>query len=273
MNSIFHSGLANSLSLMLNDSDDFNVIIHICENKNTKEFKAHSVILWARSPYFKSAFSNEWITKKNNMIMFNKPNITPIVFEMIIKYIYIGGIDLTKQTGDNILELLIASDELLLEELFKCAQDFLIHIIEKQQNWFRKNFIFIVNTVFKLADYEDVLYCLLKRDDLHVEKIVIWDCLIKWGIEQTGLNSNRTKWDNEDYEALKKILSQLIPLIRFIELYPDFDKISPYKTIIPNNIYEEIEESYHKGALSKNTFLSSRAGKIKSEIIKPKIAK
>ncbi|PKY59065.1 hypothetical protein RhiirA4_481512, partial [Rhizophagus irregularis] len=82
------------------------------------------------------------------------------------------------------------------------------------------------------------------------------------------------KWDNEDYEALKKTLNQLIPLIRFIELYPDFfDKIRPYKAIIPINIYKEVEESYHKGTLPKNTFLSPRAGKIKSEIIKPKVAK
>jgi len=32
-----------------------------------------------------SIFQNcNWITKKNNMIMFNKPNITPIVFDMIL---------------------------------------------------------------------------------------------------------------------------------------------------------------------------------------------
>ena len=82
---IFHSGLSKHLSLILNDADDFNVIIQVGENQNTKEFRAHSVLLRARSPYFKSAFSSNWITKKNDMIMFNKPNITPIVFEMILK--------------------------------------------------------------------------------------------------------------------------------------------------------------------------------------------
>ncbi len=82
---IFHSGLSKDLSLILNDADDFNVIIQVGENQNTKEFRAHSVILRARSPYFKSAFSSSWTTKKNNMIMFNKPNITPIVFDMILK--------------------------------------------------------------------------------------------------------------------------------------------------------------------------------------------
>ena len=70
---------------MLNDSDDFNVIIQAGENQDTKEFHAHSIILRARSPYFKGALSSCWITKKNDMIMFNKPNITPNVFDMVLK--------------------------------------------------------------------------------------------------------------------------------------------------------------------------------------------
>jgi len=85
MTSILHSGLSKDLSLLLNDADDFNVIIQVGENQNTREFRAHSVILRARSPYFKSAFSSNWVIKKNNMIMFNKSNITPIVFDMILK--------------------------------------------------------------------------------------------------------------------------------------------------------------------------------------------
>ena len=88
MASIFHSGLSKDFSLILNDSDDFNVIIQVGENQDTKEFQAHSLILRARSSYFKSAFSARWITKKNDMIMFNKPNITPKVFDLILKYIY-----------------------------------------------------------------------------------------------------------------------------------------------------------------------------------------
>ena len=72
-------------SLMFNDTDDFNVIIQVGDEHNTKEFHAHSAILQACSPYFKSAFSSNWIVRKNNMIMFNKPNITPIVFGMILK--------------------------------------------------------------------------------------------------------------------------------------------------------------------------------------------
>jgi hypothetical protein len=85
MTLIFHSGLSKDFSLILNDADDFNVIIKVGESNNTREFRAHSVILRARSPYFKSALSSEWITKENNMIKFNKPNITPTVFDMVLK--------------------------------------------------------------------------------------------------------------------------------------------------------------------------------------------
>ncbi|CAI2174424.1 2095_t:CDS:2 [Funneliformis geosporum] len=84
MTSIFHYGLSRDLSLALNEADDFNVIIQVGESPNTKEFRVHSVILRARSPYFKSALSSKWITKKNDMIVYNKPNITPVVFDMII---------------------------------------------------------------------------------------------------------------------------------------------------------------------------------------------
>jgi hypothetical protein len=84
MNLIFHSSLAKDISLLLNDNN-FNVTIHVGGNENTEEFKAHSIILCARSLYFKSAFSSEWVTMSDNMITFNKPNIAPKIFEMILK--------------------------------------------------------------------------------------------------------------------------------------------------------------------------------------------
>jgi hypothetical protein len=87
MDSKFYVDLSQDLSLMLNDADDYNVIIQTGEDQNIKEFRAHSNILRARSPYFKSALSTKWITKKNNMIEFKKPNIRPTVFEIILKYV------------------------------------------------------------------------------------------------------------------------------------------------------------------------------------------
>jgi hypothetical protein len=90
MVSKFHSSLSQDLSLILNDSDDCNVIIVVGNNQNIKEFRAHSYILRARSPYFKNAFlkasANRWINN-NNVMKFNEPNINPPVFEIILRYV------------------------------------------------------------------------------------------------------------------------------------------------------------------------------------------
>ena len=83
MTSNFHLGLLKDISLMLS-ADDYNVIIQVGETNNSKEFHAHSNILRARSPYFKSIFSSDDIKKENNVITLCKPNITPTVFEMIL---------------------------------------------------------------------------------------------------------------------------------------------------------------------------------------------
>ena len=61
-----------------------------------------------------------------------------------LRYIYTGELDLTKQSGENILELLIASDELLIEELFNQVQDYLI---EKQTSWIQQNYALCLNLI------------------------------------------------------------------------------------------------------------------------------
>jgi hypothetical protein len=222
------------------------------------------------------------------------------------RYIYTGELYIKELSVENILELIVASDELLLEELFDCAQDCLIKI---RPTLVREELFLVLRTIFplikckKLQDHcvtsisaelqslnfskeflsldKDILYELLKRDDLLIEEAIIWDYLIKWGIEQTsGLGSeisDGTKWNNENYEALKETLSRFIPLIRFTEISPDdfLDKIRPFEAIIPHNIYEEIMEFHIKRILPTDTItLPPRVGtiEIESKIIKPKLA-
>jgi hypothetical protein len=81
----FEYGFLKDISSMLNNADDYNVIIQVGKDQNIKEFHAHSNILRARSQYFKNAFLNKLFTKKNEMIVFDKPNITPTVFELILR--------------------------------------------------------------------------------------------------------------------------------------------------------------------------------------------
>ena len=133
-----------------------------------------------------------------------------------------GEINFGNQSGENIFSLLIVSDELLLEELFQYIQNY---FVEKEIGWIQQNFALVMKTIFNLSNYEklqrhciassckvplpifssndflsldkDILFNLLKRDDLQIEEIVIWDSLIKWGINQItelkNMNSNRDK--------------------------------------------------------------------------------
>jgi hypothetical protein len=87
MTSEFFPVLSQNFSKLLDDADDYdcNVIIKVGSNSNTKEFHLHTNILKARSPYFKRALSQNWVTEKDGLITFTKPNISSIVFEMIIR--------------------------------------------------------------------------------------------------------------------------------------------------------------------------------------------
>jgi len=70
---------------MLFNFDYCNVTIQIKENQNIKEFRAHSNILRIHSPYFKNLLLTNKIKNEKNVIIINKPHITPAVFEIVLK--------------------------------------------------------------------------------------------------------------------------------------------------------------------------------------------
>jgi len=63
----------------------YDVIIYAGEEPNVKEIHAHSNILCIRSHYFRSAFSNEWAEKVDGKFIFRKPNISPHLFNIILR--------------------------------------------------------------------------------------------------------------------------------------------------------------------------------------------
>jgi len=78
MVSNFHSGLLKDISSMLFNSDEYNVIIQIKENQNIKEFRAHSNLV-------KNLISADKFKNENNVVIFNKTDITSTVFEIVLK--------------------------------------------------------------------------------------------------------------------------------------------------------------------------------------------
>ena len=77
--------LSKDLLKLFESSTIDDVSITVGEAPNIKTFKAHSAILVSRSPYFATALSSNWVKKENNLTIFQKPNITPQIFETLIK--------------------------------------------------------------------------------------------------------------------------------------------------------------------------------------------
>ena len=77
--------LVNDLTNVLNESDYYDVEIKIGNGDDVKIFKAHSLILKARSLYFRAALSDNWVKRSDNgIILFEKENFSPKIFEVIL---------------------------------------------------------------------------------------------------------------------------------------------------------------------------------------------
>ncbi|CAG8765076.1 33996_t:CDS:2 [Gigaspora margarita] len=127
--------LLRDIGQLFQDADDYNVQIHVGQAPNIRIFKAHSVILRARSSYFRAALSVNWARTdpSNAMITLKKPNISPNVFELILSI----PLD-EKNVRINYSLLLVAADELALIDLIDYIQ---AHIITNEQELLRVNLI------------------------------------------------------------------------------------------------------------------------------------
>ncbi|KAG9293438.1 hypothetical protein G9A89_009162 [Geosiphon pyriformis] len=261
--------LIHDLSELLQQSDEYNIIIEVGEKAELKKFQAHSVLLRARSPYFRRALPNEWAKKRSNIVIFKKPNIASKIFEIILRYMYTGVVNLNQEKGEDVLQLLIVADELELFELINHAQE---HLINNESKWLQENIVKTMQTISchepfeKLKDYyfkmvddnphfifksndflfleESILASLLQRDGLRMEEIDVWQSLIKWGIGNTPrlVEKKLVSWGPEDFAALEKTIHKCIPLIRYYDISGDdyFEYVIPYKKILPKNFRKEI---------------------------------
>ncbi|RIB24465.1 hypothetical protein C2G38_668508 [Gigaspora rosea] len=278
----FLENLSNNYLDLLNDKEDFNVIINAGEFPNIKIFQAHSNILRYRSLHFRNELAK---TRKDNKNIktINLNNISAEQFEIIIKYIY-GGVILLKDHDEPfIFNLMLVAHELFLEEMTKFIEK---HLIEEKTHWLRSQFTRIHQKSFQnnqfqnlqewcndyLVKYpnqifdssenfkslqENALVSLIKRDDLQMEEVKIWITIIKWGIAQNpNLSSNGPeKWTNENFLALKNTLQNCLPHIRYFQISGDdiIDNVEPYHKILDKNLWDDIM----KRAVNPNRPVSS----------------
>ena len=173
------------------------------------------------------------------------------LIQQFVRYIYHSIIKLSKNDLKTNVELLIAADELCLPDLFEILQEHLLRNMEEQ---LKQNFCLvhkismqhqsftilqsycklivkqIPHVIFKSKDFitleKDTLISLLKRDDLCMEEIEIWDSIIKWGFAQISSSSlpisitESKNWTKEDLKKLATILQPCVPLVKFGSIGP-----------------------------------------------------
>ncbi|CAG8603875.1 998_t:CDS:2, partial [Cetraspora pellucida] len=145
---------------VLNSGDYADVILRIGDDEHFKEFRAHSIVLRTRSPYFRTALSDRWAQKQDNVIIYEKPNILPEAFEVILN----GVLELKLRDVKVVLNILVACKELCLLDLFDYMQDYLLNNMSEamQQNFSLVQHFFQKVTPYKEAIDQDLYGEILK---------------------------------------------------------------------------------------------------------------
>ena len=154
----------------------------------------------------------------------------------MIRFIYCGNIELKNLQGPDVLKLLIAVDELNIQQLIPYIQEFLI---EHQTEFLYQNPIGILETVYqhetftslwnfcleKICKEPKILFnsdnfinlkaqlleLLLKRDDLYMDEIEICESLLNWCFAQQNVNNYSENWSKDDIIKVERSLHRFIP--------------------------------------------------------------
>ncbi|GES75953.1 BTB/POZ protein [Rhizophagus clarus] len=91
---------------------------------------------------------NKFLTKlsQNLLEILVDEEYYDITIEIILRYIYGGRLSLEEYDVSDIIKILIAANELILQEIITHLQSFLI---ENKKNWLEQNFNLIYKTSFE----------------------------------------------------------------------------------------------------------------------------
>ncbi|PKK70108.1 BTB-domain-containing protein [Rhizophagus irregularis] len=275
--------VATDFEKVLESDEEYDVIIYAGENM--KALHAHLFVLCTRSQYFRTGFSKKWAEKKDGKFIFKKPNISYEIFKIILRFIYCGKIDFTNLQSSEVFELLMAVDELSIQTLINCIQEYLIKY--KKEFLQQQCSVEILDTFYqhdsftdlwnfslrKICEEPEILFnsnkfinlsehlleFLLKQDDLNLDEILIWDGLIKWCLAQhSNISHDVKKWDKDNFTTMERTIHRFIPLIRFYGIsQEDFNlKVFPYKKLLPDKMINNIFTLHSSNAKVTNEKLN-----------------
>ncbi|EXX54143.1 hypothetical protein RirG_237420 [Rhizophagus irregularis DAOM 197198w] len=268
----FFSKLSQNYIELLKDDEYYDTTIEVGEDPNVKIFRTHMNILCYRSPYLRRALASKKRSNDNGLVHIKLSNISPEIFQIIIEYIYGGILSLEEQDTSDFFKVLAAADVLHLQELVDYLQKYLI---ENKSEWIEQHFEFTYqislqsNNLLELQEFctnlmaqfpdkilksfeftslsEKSLISLIKRDDLQMREIEVWEHVLKWGLAQNPtLIPDSDTWTDDDFILMKNTLQQCLPFIRFFCLSSKefVQKVRPYKKLLNHQLYDNLVNSY-----------------------------
>ncbi|CAI2181284.1 12196_t:CDS:2 [Funneliformis geosporum] len=248
----------NDFKQLLETKEGYDVIFYIGEEPIARKFYAHSLILGCRSQYFSILFSNV-IEKVDGCYNIKKPNIPSEIFHHIL-------------SGEEILNIIVAASEFYLQNLVEHLKEYLCtnrreilqsNPLELLVLSFQHESLFslqemiiklicqkpkvIFNTRYFYCLPPNVLETLIKREDLILDEIIIWENLVKWCIYQCKYFENekdiyKINLSDEEFNNIKETLENYIYLINFQEISArDFlNKVMPYEELLPRELKKDI---------------------------------
>jgi hypothetical protein len=188
------------------------------------------------------------------------------------RYIYSGILSLNEENTLEIFKILLAADELLLQEIVDYLRKY---FIENKSEWMEQHFELIHRTsfqsnsllefqqfctdfmakspekIFKSLDFtslpEKSLVQLIKRDDLQMKEVEVWEHVLKWGLAQNPtLLPDPDTWSDDDFKIMENTLQHCLPLVRFFSLSSKefLQKVRPYKKLLKRQLYEDLLNSH-----------------------------
>lgn len=191
----------------------------------------------------------------------------------------------------NVVNLLVAADEICLDQLVDYVQDY---FVANGLDWLRNNFYDVLFIIFAHDSFgklqqscskiiarnpknhrhhftqwpERLVVDVLQREDLQLEEIDVWDMIVRWGAAQVGLSpQNVTQWARGDFAELSKKINNCIRYVRFYHISAaDFSsRVLPFRAALSDEVYNEILQ--YQIMKDTITLLPPRGISLDSEII------
>ncbi|KAF0535460.1 BTB-domain-containing protein [Gigaspora margarita] len=227
------TGLLKKLSQdyknLVESSEFADISIQVGDESNKAYFYAHSLILRTRSSYFREVLSKLGDKlESEKVILFDKPNITPKLFEILFRYIY---------------------DELVKKHISLINRKGLSNFKKLDALW--KQFVIEDTDIFNSNDFttlqkEEFLHFYINRPN-NVTEIELWEKLLKWATIQSGsLPSDVSQYADNHFATLKKIIKPFIQYINFKSIRKDdfYQNVHPFNKAFDPKIYIKILEIY-----------------------------